>query len=213
MAALVFHYSLLVVLFRHMRFFLEPVPWCLNTLETLDGLMQVGTPRLYISGVALLGAALFLLLRRLALGRIRYISLLNDYFPLCLLLAVAGSGIWMRYFAKVDIASVKVWTMSLAHFSLPQAALPIGPWFFVHVFFVSVLLMYIPFSKLMHFGGVFLSPSLNMPNNSRAVRHVNPWKVPTVYRTYAEYEDDFRERMEEAEIPVDIPSQPAEAAE
>ncbi len=44
------------------------------------------------------------------------------------------------------------------------------------------------------------------PNNSRAVRHVNPWKTPTVYRAYPEYEDEFRERMEEAGIPVDTPS-------
>jgi nitrate reductase gamma subunit len=35
------------------------------------------------------------------------------------------------------------------------------------MFFVSVLLAYFPFSKLMHLGGVFLSPTRNMTGNTR----------------------------------------------
>jgi len=213
LAALVFHYSFLVVLIRHSRFFFHPAPPCLAWIETLDSLMQVGVPRLYASGLALLGAALFLLFRRLFLNRVRYISLLNDYFPLCLILGIAGSGLWMRYFAKVDIASVKQLAMGFVQLSPALPSQPIGEWFFVHVFFVSVLLIYIPFSKIMHFSGVFLSSTLNMPNNGRARRHVNPWKEPTVYRTYEEYEDEFRERMEEAGIPVEKQSEPAAEAE
>ena len=79
----------------------------------------------------------------------------------------------------------------------------IGSVFYIHVFFVSVLLMYFPWSKLMHMGGIFLSPTRNMANNSRAVRHVNPWNYPVKVHTYEEYEDDFREKMIEAGLPVD----------
>ena len=35
--ALAFHYAFLTVIIRHLRFFLEPVPKCIQLLETLDG--------------------------------------------------------------------------------------------------------------------------------------------------------------------------------
>jgi len=79
----------------------------------------------------------------------------------------------------------------------------VGALFYVHFFLVCVLLAYIPFSKLMHLGGVFMSPTRNLPNNSRAVRHENPWNYPVKTHTYEEYEDDFRDKMKEAGIPVE----------
>jgi hypothetical protein len=55
----------------------------------------------------------------------------------------------------------------------------------------------------MHLGGVFLSPTRNLANNNRAKRYINPWNYPVKVHTYAEYEDEFREKMKTAEIPVD----------
>ncbi len=55
----------------------------------------------------------------------------------------------------------------------------------------------------MHAGGVFLSPTRNMANTNRMERYVNPWNYPVKVHSYAEYEDDFREKMKEAGIPVD----------
>jgi hypothetical protein len=53
-------------------------------------------------------------------------------------------------------------------------------------------------------GGIFLSPTRNLPNNSRAMRHVNPWNPAEMkFRTYAQYEDDYREKMKKAGIPVE----------
>lgn len=206
--ALVFHYSFLIIFIRHFRFFLEPTPFCLQAAEFLDSLMQIGVPRLFMSDVAIVAAVLFLLLRRLYDPKLRYISLLGDYFPLFLILGVAISGISLRYFTKVDIASVKVLTMGLVTFS-PTIPEGIGAAFYVHIAFVSTLLMYFPFSKLMHMGGVFLSPTRNMPNNTREVRHINPWNGPKKHRTYAEYEDDFRGVMAEAGLPLEKDPEPA----
>jgi nitrate reductase gamma subunit len=79
----------------------------------------------------------------------------------------------------------------------------LGAFFFVHLFLVSVLAAYFPFSKLMHAGGVFLSPTRNLKNDSRMRRHVNPWSYPVKVHTYQEYEDEFREAMIEADIPVE----------
>ncbi len=202
--ALAFHYCFLVVFIRHFRFFLDPVPGCLTFLESVDGIMQVGAPRFLMSGGILLVAVVFLLCRRLFNERVRYISLINDYFPLFLIIGITVSGILMRYVYKTDIASVKVMTMGLVNFSpvLPEG---IGALFYVHLALVSVLLIYFPFSKLMHAPGVFFSPTRNMANNSRMVRHINPWNPPKKYTTYAEYEDDFREVMAEAELPLEKP--------
>lgn len=200
--ALLFHYAFLVVFIRHFRFFTEPVPICLQAVEFLDSFMQVGSPVLFQSGAALVAALLFLFLRRLWDPKLRYISLPGDYFPLFLLLAIALSGISLRYWTKVDIASVKVLTMNLASFT-PVVPEGIGAAFYLHMAFVSALLLYFPFSKLMHMGGVLLSPARNLRANSREFRHVNPWNKPKEFRTYAEYEDDFRNAMAEAGLPLE----------
>ncbi len=201
--SLTFHYAFLTTLVRHLRFFLEPVPFCLQILEKIDGFLQVGLPGVLISGVVLLAAAVFLLLRRILISQVRYFSLAADFFPLFLIIGIAVSGIMMRYFTKVDIVGVKELTMGLVTFHphIPEGG--IGAIFYVHVFFVSVLLAYFPFSKLMHLGGVFLSPTRNLPTNTRAHMHINPWNPEVKIHTYQAYEDDFREKMIEAGLPVE----------
>jgi nitrate reductase gamma subunit len=185
------------------------VPVCITWLETLDGIMQLGAPRLYMTSMIILLALGFLLSRRLLNERLRYLSLPSDYFPLWLLLGIVCTGIWMRYIGKTDIATVKAFIMGLVSFS-PQSADGIGGVFFAHMTLVSCLLAYFPFSKLTHMLGIFFSPTRNLPNNTRAQRHVNPWNPPKKYHTYEEYEDDFRELMHEAGLPLD--KQPPEAA-
>jgi nitrate reductase gamma subunit len=201
-AALAFHYAFLVVFIRHFRLFMEPVPFFVGALESVDGFMEIGLPRLMISSVVLLLAALYLFLRRVAVPQLRYISLAADYFPLFLIIGLATSGILMRYFLRVDITSVKELVMGLVSFH-PTIPKGIGVIFFIHLFLLSVLIAYFPFSKLMHAGGVFFSPTRNLPNDNRARRHINPWNYPVKVHTYAEYEDDFREKMIEVGLPVE----------
>ena len=209
--ALAFHYSFLVVVVRHMRFFFEPVPSVIKFIEMFDGffrvefmsdVLKIGLPGIYISGLVLLGAVTFLFLRRIVIPQMRYISLAADYFPLFLIMGIAITGIMMRYFTKVDIVAIKSLTMGLVTFSwtVPEG---ISAVFFVHLFFVCILLAYFPFSKLMHLGGVFLSPTRNLANTTRMVRHINPWNTPVPVHTYEEYEEEFREKMIEAGLPVD----------
>ena len=202
LAALLFHYSFAVVVVRHLRFFAEPVPFFVTWLELLDGFFQILLPGLFLSGAVLLVAVTYLLLRRIFTAQVSYISLAADYFPLFLIIGIAVSGIMMRYITKVDVVAVKELTMGLVTFrpTIPEGVSGI---FYVHLFFVSVLLAYFPYSKLMHAGGIFLSPTRNLPNNSRAVRHVNPWNQPVKVHTYEEYEDDFREKMIDAGLPVE----------
>jgi hypothetical protein len=75
-----------------------------------------------------------------------------------------------------------------------------------------VLVAYFPFSKLVHMAGIFLSPTRNLSNNSRIVRHINPWNYPVKVHTYDAYEEEFRDKMVEVGIPVEkMPEVPEEA--
>lgn len=205
--SLLFHYSLLVVLLRHLRLFMAPMPSAIAALVRLDSALEWGLPPVTLTSLMLTGALLFLLVRRLASARLRYVSLVGDYWALLLLLAIAGTGILLRHWVRTDVTDIKDFCLSLARLEpvLPERV----HWlFFVHLFLVSTLFAYFPFSKLVHMGGALLSPTRNLANNSRRKRHVNPWAQPAKLHTYAAYEDMFRDKMIKAGIPVEKPSAP-----
>jgi nitrate reductase gamma subunit len=201
-AGLAFHWSFLIILVRHLRFFTQQVPAAVQLVELLDSFLQIGVPLLYMTDAVLLGAVTYLFLRRIAIPQMRYLSLSNDYFPLFLIFGIALSGVLMRYFFKTDIVSVKMLTMSLVAFnpSIPQG---IGVIFYIHLFLICTLFAYFPFSKLVHMSGVFMSPTRVLANTSRVKRHINPWNYPVHVHTYAEYEDEFRDKMKKAGLPVE----------
>lgn len=202
LGALVFHWSFLIIAIRHVRLFVEPIPSVVQALDTVDGMLQIGAPPLYITDLLLVASVTFLFVRRVVIPRMRYISLPADYFPLLLILAIGITGILMRYFIRVDIVGVKTILVGLSTFhpTIPEG---IGAIFFVHLTLVAVLMAYFPFSKLMHLGGVFMSPARNLANNNRMKRHVNPWNYPVKVHTYEAYENEFRELMKQAGIPVE----------
>jgi len=201
-AGLAFHWSFFWVLIRHLRFFTETAPVPVQLVEGLDSFLQIGTPLLYMTDIALLASVAYLFVRRVGIPQLRYISLIADYFPLFLILAIAATGVLMRYFYKTDVVSVKMFTMSLVSFSptVPQGT---GVLFYIHLFLVCSLFAYFPFSKLVHMAGVFMSPTRNLANTSREKRHINPWNYPVHVHTYDEYENDFREKMKGAGLPVE----------
>ncbi len=201
-AGLAFHWSFLIILLRHLRFFFQQVPFPIQLIDSLDSFLQIGVPLLYMTDVVLLGAVTYLFIRRIGLPQVRYISLIGDYFPLFLILGIGISGVLMRHFIKTDIVSVKVLAMGLISFN-PVVPDTIGVIFFIHLFLLSVLFAYFPASKLVHMAGVFLSPTRNLANNSREKRHINPWNYPVHVHTYDEYENDFREKMKGAGLPVE----------
>ncbi|MFQ6122875.1 MAG: sulfate reduction electron transfer complex DsrMKJOP subunit DsrM [Dehalococcoidales bacterium] len=202
LGGLAFHWSLFIILFRHSRLLLEPVPSVVLLVQDLDGIFQLAVPTLYITDFVILIALTYLFLRRVIYPQVRYISLPSDYFAVLLLLGVALSGILMRLFYKVDIVGVKELAIGVLtlHPTIPDG---VGLPFYIHLFLACSLITYFPFSKLMHMAGVFLSPTRNLKNNSRMRRHVNPWDYPVKVHTYEEWEDDFREKMKEVGLPVE----------
>jgi nitrate reductase gamma subunit len=201
LGGLLFHWSLLAVVVRHLRFFTEPVPGFVESLQGLDGVFQLTLPAFYVTDVLILLALTYLFLRRVIFPQMRYISLAADYFAIFLLFGIVLSGVLMRHVYEIDVEAAKVFVMSVI--SLRPEAPTIGVIFYVHLFLVSLLFAYFPWSKLMHMGGVFLSPTRNLKNDSRARRHVNPWNYPVITHTYEEYEDEFRDALKEVGLPVD----------
>ena len=149
--AWLFHVALGAILFRHLRYFTYPVPNLVLYMEPVALLFG------YMFGLA----ALYLFWRRLALPRTLYVSGLPDYFALVLLGAIAGTGLMISYWANVYLVDVKAFMLGLL--TLHPVAPPYHPLFLIHFLLVIMLLIYFPFSKLLHAGGVFFSPAHNQP--------------------------------------------------
>jgi nitrate reductase gamma subunit len=163
-----FHILLWLVLLRHLRYFLYPVPGWVEEIQTLG---------LY-AGYFLPLPLAFLLARRLVAERTLYISILGDYFALFLLLGISVSGMLLGVFFRTYIVDVKALALGLVHF---RPVLAPFHWLFdLHFLLVLVLLIYFPFSKLMHAGGVLVSPTRNQRANFEE-RFVNPWDFPVAY--------------------------------
>jgi nitrate reductase gamma subunit len=203
--SLAFHWSFLIIFLRHFRFFTEPIPFFVGFLQDIDGFFQVGLPIIYITDVAIIVALTYLFLRRIFNAKVRIVSLPSDYFPLLLILGIAVTGVLMRYFLKTDLVAVKEFAVSILSFQPISNELlnKLSPLFMIHFTFVCTLLIYFPMSKLVHLGGIFMSPTRNLANNNRMKRHINPWNPVVAVHTYEEYEDEFREKMKAAGIPVE----------
>src|SRR5271157_5755444 len=88
LGALAFHWSLLTILLRHLRFFLQPIPTVVGGIERLDGIFQVGLPHIYISDVIFACALAYLIARRLRDPVLRFVVLR----PFCTFSSVGDRG-------------------------------------------------------------------------------------------------------------------------
>jgi nitrate reductase gamma subunit len=202
LGALAFHWSLLVVVVRHLRLLVEPSPRIAEALAAVDGFFQVGLPHWYVTDVILIVALGYLLARRLANPLLRYLTLPADYLALGALLTVAGTGVIVRYVARTDVVAVRQFTLSLV--SLSPTAIPApGFWLAAHVLSVAFLLAILPMTKMVHAAGAWFSPTRNQRNDSRRRRRINPWNAPVPVHTYEAWEDEFRDKLEAAGIPLE----------
>ncbi len=202
LGGLAFHWCLFIILFRHLIYFMEPVPSVVLFVQDMDGIFEFAVPTLFLTDLVILIALTYLFLRRVIYSQIRYISLSSDYFAVLLILGVVISGVLIRLFYKVDIAAVKELAMGVISFR-PTVPEGISLLFYIKLFLVSTLVAYFPFSKLVHGAGILLSPTRNLKNNSRMRRHINPWDYPVKVHTYEKYEEEFREAMKEAGLPLE----------
>ena len=143
-----FHLGLALALVGHVRTITE-VRWFWNLFgidkdSTIDDVTFVLGA---IAGVLLLAGALFLLVRRLT-PTWRVLSLFEDYFALTLLLAIIVSGSYMRFLTSPELEEIRDYTTSVLTFR-PEATVS-NPLFLTHFLLALILIMYFPFSKLVH---------------------------------------------------------------
>lgn len=163
--AIIFHYSLALVLLRHSRYF----------MEAMNAVILFLQPFGRYAGFFMVIGLLLLLGRRIFIDRVRYISAPSDFLMLLLLVLIGLSGLMMSFVSHTDIVTVKSFFIGLRTFNLDNWELPADPILLVHLTSVALLMLIFPISKLMHAPGVFFSPTRNQVDDSREHRHVADW--------------------------------------
>jgi nitrate reductase gamma subunit len=158
-----FHASLALVLLRHVRYFVEPVPALIAAIQPFGIYAAFGM----VAGLAGLWA------RRVAVDRVRYISTPSDHLMLALLALIATSGIVLKFVFHTDIVAVKAFFLGLVYGDWQP--LPASAPLYVHLTLVAALMAIFPYSKLLHAPGVFFSPTRNQVDDPRERRHLAPW--------------------------------------
>jgi nitrate reductase gamma subunit len=158
-----FHFGMLLVLVRHLRYFVTPIPGWLVFIQPFGK---------YASIMMVVGLG-GLLARRFLVDRVRYISTPSDYLMLVLLLGIGLSGMLTTFVVHTDIVALKQFFMGLMVFDIQPV--PEDPIILAHLTMVALLMVIFPISKLLHAPGVFFSPTRNQADNPREHRHVAAW--------------------------------------
>ena len=126
------------------------------------GLFVVVAIALGVAGIVILVTALFLLIRRFVIPRVREITNFGDVFALALIGLILITGNMMRFGAEhFDLTAAREYFAALATFKgVSQAAALDNNVFLIHMGLALLLVMYIPFSKILHFGGIFFTHQL-----------------------------------------------------
>lgn len=160
---MLFHAGMLLVVLRHFRYFTEPVWFWVELIQPFG----------IYAGFAMLAGLAGLLVRRIVLAAIRYISAPSDYLMLIMLIFIGISGMMMKYVSRTDIVAVKKFFLGLMVFDWQP--LPAEVPLLIHITLVALLMIIFPFSKLLHAPGIFFSPTRNQVDNPREKRHVVAW--------------------------------------
>jgi nitrate reductase gamma subunit len=156
--AWIFHVVLALIAFGHIRVFTDfPVLWAAVGLSK-EGVDTMSATIGGIAGIVVMLAVGYLLLRRFAVERTREISGFTDYFSLLLLLAVIITGNSMRFGAHFDLNQTREYFWGLLTFS--AAPVPASGMFLLHLLLAQLLIISIPFSKILHMGGFFFTHAL-----------------------------------------------------
>jgi len=131
---------------------------------TLIGMTEAASSKMsatlgIIAGIGFIAALAMLLYRRISIPEVRRLSDPADYFDIALLLAVLLTGMMMRApGVHVDLVSIREYLGSLI--MLSPKNMQLDSLFVIHFFLINVLMIYFPFSKLIHMAGFFVNRSM-----------------------------------------------------
>jgi nitrate reductase gamma subunit len=147
-SAWMLHISLIMLLFGHLRLFHEPYwLWSIIGLKTSEDISRFALISGGATGVLFL-ASIFMLLARRFGNTLSKLSVFEDYFILLLLILIGITGNIMRFTMHINVSELQQFFISLIY--LNPLAPPNNPVFLAHMFLAELLLMYLPFSKLIH---------------------------------------------------------------
>jgi nitrate reductase gamma subunit len=156
--AWLFHATLALVFLGHVRVFTAAIDrmlaaWGMSP-EGIDTMSSVAGGA---AGIVLMATGILLLLRRITIPRVREITGIPDFLAPSLILAIIATGNWMRFVGHFDLEQTRIWASSLLTFApiIPQNGM-----FLLHLALAQLLIVFIPFSKILHFGGIFFTQAL-----------------------------------------------------
>jgi len=126
-----FHVSLTLVMVRHLRYFLEPVPSCVVALQT----------PVIIAGYLLPLSLIYIFIAKLVIEKKSYIASSN-FFLLALLLLSGISGLLMKIWFRTDLVGIKWFSLGMVTFR--PAELPHSPLFIMHFVLFLIVFVYLP---------------------------------------------------------------------
>ena len=165
-----FHISFFLLIFMHfLRHFIysNPLPWWYNIFVGIG----------IVCGIVMVLSLFLLLMRRVVIERVKFISLFQDYLILILLMLIGLAGLSLNYVltpAALTVVDNQLDPYMNGLLTFQFTNIPSNPLFLIHYTLVMLLILYIPFSKVMHFVGVFFSPTRNMADNPIEERYYRP---------------------------------------
>jgi nitrate reductase gamma subunit len=127
-----FHVSFLLVILRHMRYFMYPVPGFIVSMQ--DAGIYAG----YMLPLSLL----LILFIRITGDKARYVSLYN-FFLLVLLLLTSLTGVLLKTFYSTNLVEIKAFVLGISTFS--PTPLPDSMLFIIHFILLLLLVPFLPF--------------------------------------------------------------------
>ena len=126
-----FHVCLALVMIRHLRFFLEPVPSCVAALQT----------PVIIAGYLLPLSLIYIFIAKLVIEKKSYIASSN-FFLLALLLLSGISGLLMKLWFRPDLVGIKWFSLGMVTFR--PVEVPHSPLFIMHFVLFLIVFAYLP---------------------------------------------------------------------
>lgn len=140
-----FHAALTTLFLIHLK-------WLIPLTSRVDSMLlrEIGTT----AGWVLLVSAIGLLVRRLLVTRVRQITSTADYVSELLFALTVASGLWVVY-DRPDAEVIQKYLRSLVALSPDVRGISLSV--MTHLFLFQVLLIVMPFSHLLHSGGIFIA--------------------------------------------------------
>jgi len=161
-----FHAVLALILLGHFRVFTNVDALLQAFGMSEDAILAMSSGAGGAAGVVILLAVILLLIRRVSLPRVSEITGVADYLALGLIGVIIITGNMMRFGSQhFDLALTREYFAGLALFrDVSGAAALENNLFVVHMGLGFLLILLMPFSKILHFGGIFFTHQLIRKN-------------------------------------------------